>query len=59
MLAAMNILPALQREVILLRYSHDLSLREISQVLHVPLGTVKSRLSLGLQRLKEKIKANP
>jgi RNA polymerase sigma-70 factor (ECF subfamily) len=58
-LAAMNLLPALQREVIILRYSHDLSLKEISQVLHVPLGTVKSRLSLGLQRLKEKTKANP
>jgi RNA polymerase sigma-70 factor (ECF subfamily) len=48
-------LPALQREAILLRYINGLSLNEISQVLQVPVGTVKSRLSLGLQRLKERV----
>lgn len=56
--AAMNHLPLLQREAILLRYFHDLSLDEISQVLQVPVGTVKSRLSLGLKRLKERLKAD-
>jgi RNA polymerase sigma factor (sigma-70 family) len=50
-------LPILQREVILLRYVHELSLDEISQVVQVPVGTVKSRLSLGLKRLKEQLKA--
>jgi RNA polymerase sigma-70 factor (ECF subfamily) len=55
--AAIQDLPALQREALLLRYYQGLSLNEITQVLQVPLGTVKSRLSLGLQRLKEKVKA--
>jgi len=54
---AMNNLPLLQREVILLRYLHELSLNEISQILEIPVGTVKSRLSLGLQRLKERLTA--
>jgi RNA polymerase sigma-70 factor, ECF subfamily len=54
---AMKNLPLLQREVILLRYFHELSLDEISQILQVPVGTVKSRLSLGLQRLKERVTA--
>jgi RNA polymerase sigma-70 factor (ECF subfamily) len=52
--AVMHQLPALQREVILLRYFQELSLDEIAQVLQVPVGTVKSRLSLGLKRLKER-----
>lgn len=56
--AAMNSLPLLHREVLLLRYLDDLSLDEISQVLQVPVGTVKSRLSLGLKRLKERLKAD-
>ena len=54
---AMNNLPFLQREVILLRYFHELSLDEISEIVQVPVGTVKSRLSLGLQRLKERLTA--
>lgn len=56
--AAMNHIPLLQREALLLRYVHDLSLDEISQVLQVPVGTVKSRLSLGLKRLKERLRAD-
>lgn len=58
MAAAMKHLPLLQREAILLRYLHDLSLDEISQALQVPIGTVKSRLSLGLKRLKERLMAD-
>jgi RNA polymerase sigma-70 factor (ECF subfamily) len=54
---AMNNLPLLQQEVILLRYFHELSLGEISQILQVPVGTIKSRLSVGLQRLKERLTA--
>jgi RNA polymerase sigma factor (sigma-70 family) len=54
---AMNNLPLLHREVILLRYFHELSLEEISRILQVPVGTVKSRLSLGLQHLKERVTA--
>ncbi|MBZ0306724.1 MAG: RNA polymerase sigma factor [Anaerolineae bacterium] len=45
-------LPARQREVVLLRYYHELSLAEIAEVLGIPVGTVKSRLSIGLQQLR-------
>ena len=41
-----------QRETIILRYYQDLSLEEIAEVLTIPVGTVKSRLSIGLRRLK-------
>ena len=49
MLAA---LPNHQREVIVLRYYEELALDEIAAVLRIPVGTVKSRLSLGLRRLR-------
>lgn len=45
-------LPPPQRETIVLRYYQDLSLEEIAATLRIPVGTVKSRLSLGLRRLK-------
>ncbi len=45
-------LPGGQREVLLLRFVDDLSLQEIADVLSIPLGTVKSRLHLGIARLK-------
>ncbi len=48
----LSALPAHQREVILLRFYQELSLSEIAVVLNIPLGTVKSRLSLGLRQLK-------
>ena len=41
-----------QRETLLLRYSQGLSLAEIAEILEIPLGTVKSRISIGLQRLR-------
>jgi RNA polymerase sigma-70 factor (ECF subfamily) len=49
---ALAALPPPQRETIVLRYYQDLSLEDIATALHIPLGTVKSRLSLGLKRLK-------
>lgn len=52
-IAALAHLPALQRETIILRYYQDLSLAEIAETLNIPVGTVKSRLSIGLSRLKE------
>jgi RNA polymerase sigma-70 factor (ECF subfamily) len=50
--AAVGGLPPHQREAVSLRYYQDLSLAEIAEALSVPVGTVKSRLSLGLRRLR-------
>ena len=41
------------RLVIVLFYYNELSLREISKVLGIPIGTVKSRLSRGRELLKQ------
>lgn len=50
---ALHALPDHQREIVVLRYYQELSLNEISETLAVPLGTVKSRLSVGLRRLRD------
>ncbi len=50
--AAIGALPVHQREAIILRYYQDLSLAEIAAALDIPIGTVKSRLSLGLRHLR-------
>lgn len=46
-------LPAVYREVLLLRFQEDLSLREIAAIIRVPLATVKSRLYRGLNTARE------
>lgn len=46
-------LPEEYRSVLVLRYYQDLSLREIATTLQIPLGTVKSRLSVGTRRLHD------
>jgi RNA polymerase sigma-70 factor (ECF subfamily) len=45
-------LPPEQREVVILRFYHDLPLGEIAEVTAAPLGTVKSRLFHALKKLK-------
>lgn len=50
--AALKNLSEIHREVVVLRYYQDLKLDEISLVLKIPLGTVKSRLSNALHHLK-------
>jgi RNA polymerase sigma-70 factor (ECF subfamily) len=40
------------RVVVILRFYQEFSLQEIADTLHIPLGTVKSRLSLGVHRLR-------
>jgi RNA polymerase sigma-70 factor (ECF subfamily) len=47
-------LPELQRAVIERAYLHGYTLREISEQLDSPLGTIKSALSRGLARLRER-----
>jgi RNA polymerase sigma-70 factor, ECF subfamily len=46
-------LPAAQLEVIQLAFWYGMTHTEISRHLAVPLGTVKSRLQLGMQKLRE------
>lgn len=49
----LNHLPAKIRAVLTLRYMHDFSLSEISELLDIPLGTVKSRAHKGLRLMKQ------
>jgi len=46
-------LPEGQREVLILRFVNDLSLREIAAVLGIPIGTVKSRLHQAIATLRQ------
>jgi RNA polymerase sigma-70 factor (ECF subfamily) len=50
--ASLGKLPAIYREVLLLRFQEELSLAEISTVLGAPISTVKSRLYRGLEDLR-------
>jgi RNA polymerase sigma factor (sigma-70 family) len=45
-------LPGKMRAVVSLRFLHECSLNEITDILGIPLGTVKSRLNKGLKRMK-------
>jgi RNA polymerase sigma-70 factor (ECF subfamily) len=45
-------LPEEYRVTLVLRYGNDLSLEDIATSLDIPVGTVKSRLSVGLRRLR-------
>jgi RNA polymerase sigma factor, sigma-70 family len=45
-------LSAEQREAIELRYVHDFPYQTIADMTGVPLGTIKSRISQGIQKLK-------
>lgn len=48
-------LNAQQREAIELRYVHDLPYQTIADMTGAPLGTIKSRISQGIQKLKAMI----
>lgn len=50
---ALGSIPLLQRTVIVMYYINELSLQEISDVLDVPIGTIKSRLHYGRRALKK------
>lgn len=48
-----KLLPEKLQIVILMYYTAEMSLQEISQALHIPEGTVKSRLYKGRKQLRE------
>jgi RNA polymerase sigma-70 factor, ECF subfamily len=50
--AALSLLSEEYRMTLILRYYHDLTLQDIAETLGVPLGTVKSRLTVGTRRLR-------
>lgn len=50
---AISYLPLAQRSVIVLYYINDCSLQEVSEILDIPAGTVKSRLHYARLTLKE------
>ncbi|HEX8286120.1 MAG TPA: sigma-70 family RNA polymerase sigma factor [Pyrinomonadaceae bacterium] len=54
--AALDTLPAEQREVIELAYYGGMSHSEIAAATGLPLGTVKTRTRLGMMRLREMLK---
>lgn len=53
--AAMDDLPDEQKEAILLAFFRGLSHSEVAQALSQPLGTVKTRIRLGMQKLRERL----
>jgi RNA polymerase sigma-70 factor (ECF subfamily) len=52
---AVSLLPLSHRGVVVLYYVNDLSLQEISEILDIPVGTVKSRLHYGRQAMKQSL----
>lgn len=59
LLEALGQLDEVYRAAIVLFYLEDYSYNEIAQILDIPLGTVKSRLTRGLQRLHHLLTSVP
>ena len=55
MIKAVNSLDKKHKTILILRYFDDLSYEEIANTVDIPIGTVKSRISNGLKRLREQI----
>ena len=47
-------LPYKLKQVIILRYLHDYSQEEVAEILHIPIGTVKSRIHSALKETTSK-----
>lgn len=50
-------LPDKYRSVIVLKYIEELSLKEISEILDLPLGTVKTRIHRGREALRKQLRS--
>jgi RNA polymerase sigma-70 factor (ECF subfamily) len=51
--------PAENRAVLNLHYLEEMSIGETAQVLGIPVGTAKSRLARGIQKLKSLLNERP
>ena len=52
-------LPDKYRSAIVLKYMEELSLQEISEILELPLGTVKTRIHRGREALRKQLSKQP
>jgi RNA polymerase sigma-70 factor (ECF subfamily) len=52
---ALHALPAAQREAVRLAHLEGYSHSEVSELLHVPIGTVKTRIRTGILKLREEL----
>ncbi len=58
LLSYIDLLPDLQQQVVRGVYLKQLTHQELADQLNVPLGTIKSRLRLGLQKLRSHLEVN-
>lgn len=58
LLSYIDLLPDLQQQVVRGVYLKQLTHQELADQLNVPLGTIKSRLRLGLQKLRAHLEVN-
>lgn len=49
----LSLLPEAQQQVIVLAFLQGMSQREVAEATHSPLGTVKTRMELGLKKLRQ------
>ena len=54
--AKIDVLPPFQRQAIEMAFFKGMSQREIALATETPLGTIKTRLELGLRKLSESIR---
>jgi RNA polymerase sigma-70 factor (ECF subfamily) len=55
--SAMEKVPVVYREVLVLRFQEQMKLEEIAQLIHIPLATVKTRLYRGVMALRPAFQA--